>query len=198
MSKRMKILFTLSILLNLILVGLVGGGAIHKYNSFHRHMESKFGHLSPELKEKLKASFAASHDEIKASIKEGRAAKKQLKEAMNSEEFNEQLYDEASKKLNDLRYKMMQHKAAKTKALVKDLSADERRQMLGYLLRGGMDGFHSGFKRGGKSKFLTAKDRMPPPPPNSLDPKDVVRSPPAVLNEENTVEGDDILTPIPE
>ncbi len=192
MSKHMKLFFTVSVVLNLILLGMMGGGALHAHYEEKQKFDRKFGGLPEEVKVKLKESFGEFREDINVSREEAKAARQQLKDSMNGETFNEDLYDAASNKLNRLRYEMMQHKAERTKAIIQDLPADQRRQLLGYLLRGGMDGFHGGRSRGrdySKAKY-EARDED-----TSSSPNELIRAP----QPQPVREGDNnILTPIPE
>lgn len=193
MSKHMKLFFTVSVVLNLILLGMMGGGALHAHYESEHKFDRKFGGLPEDVKVKLKASFEEFREDIHASKEDAKAARQQLKNSMNGEAFDEDLYDAASDKLNKLRYEMMQHKAERTKTILQDLPADQRRQLLGYLLRGGMDGFHGGGSRGrdySKVKYETKRDEV-----NLPSSEETIRAPQPQPVKGN---GDNILTPIPE
>jgi len=191
MSKHMKLFFTVSIVLNLVLLGMMGGGALHAHYEAEQKFDRKFGGLPEDVKLKLKESFDEFREDIHASKEEAKAARQQLKDSMNGETFDEDLYDAASDKLNRLRYEMMQHKADRTKAILQDLPADQRRQLLGYLLRGGMDGFHGGShgRDYSKVKYEIKNENV------SSSPNELIRAPqPQPLKDGSK----NILTPIPE
>ena len=135
MSRRIKILFTLSVLLNIVFIGVAVGTVYKMSQKWDNHLDRKIGHLSPEMQDKIRASLWESRDEIRDLIQEGRQAKESMKDAINAEEFDVAAYDAASQQLIDLRAKAMLLRTNKTKEFIKDLPVSERRQMAGHLMR---------------------------------------------------------------
>jgi uncharacterized membrane protein len=162
MSKRMKILFTISMVLNIVLIGVVAGSAYSMHHHWDRKFERKFGHFSPEVKARIKDAFSDSRDEFHAFLTQAKEAREEMKDILNADPFDEAAYDAATEQLNQARLGMMQLKADKTKDIVKSLSVEERRQMAGHLMRGGYRGMRGEWgeesERPSKRSFETAPD----------------------------------------
>lgn len=91
MSKRLKVIFTLSVILNFVLIGLVVG---HGYKAFSPH-HFKDVDMSPETRATMKAALKEKHEKIRKVMHDIRAKKKNLEEVMSASEFDVNAYDTA-------------------------------------------------------------------------------------------------------
>ncbi len=167
MNKKLKIIFTLSILLNIILLGLMGGGSYRLFKHFnHRDFQREIASLPEDVRSRIDGAFEQSKAEIRGLFGEAREAKQAVRDALNEETFDPQLYQDAVSKLNEVRYKMLQAQAKKTGLIATELKAEDRRRFAGYLMRGGGkrgDGFdHVLSETEGRHRG----DNRPAPPKN--------------------------------
>jgi Spy/CpxP family protein refolding chaperone len=121
MSKCIKIIFTLSLLLNLVLAGMVGGGAWK-----HWHHEMPFGEASEQTRALFKQSFDNNRAAMKADIDALRAVRPALEKIVAAEKFDRAAYDAEVKKVLDVRNKMGQRRAAIMGDILAQLPQAER------------------------------------------------------------------------
>ena len=67
MTKAMKVIFTLSILINLVLIGVVGGGF---YKHHKRHTPPVPKELNAESRAKLENNMKVSREKMRAQFQE--------------------------------------------------------------------------------------------------------------------------------
>ena len=107
MSKKIKILFTISVLLNVILIGLVAGHSVKRWSD--HPMERAMKEMSPEgrhiVARKLQSAFRYGRDEMKKM----RATKKELKNILMAEEFDAEAFEEAAEKMSKMRHLSLIH-----------------------------------------------------------------------------------------
>jgi uncharacterized membrane protein len=128
MTKTVKTLFTLSILLNILLLGIGAGFAIKEWREDPWWEQAKV-ELSPQSQDLLKKSFDKMHDDMAPLIAETREAREQLKNLMAQESFDSKKFDQITAHIRDVRQKMGDKMTATTKELVSNLSPDERKKM---------------------------------------------------------------------
>lgn len=147
MSKKIKILMTVSVILNLILAGWIVGQVMRPHGPWHHGPDKMVQELPPQLRKEVEAVFEASHEKAKGVFEAMMAAKAELRGALSAETFDVQAYNNASRKLNELKAQMMALKADKTREIASRLSAIDRRKLAGHLMRSGRGGCERG--RGG-------------------------------------------------
>lgn len=138
MSRKIKILFTLSILLNVFFLGLFAGGISRLYQHFGMggEFQKELESMSPEVRERIEAAYASSRQEMRTLFMAARHAKQEVRDSLNAEQFDPQDFEVAIGKLNQIRLRMLQTQAKKTGMIASELNADERRKFAGHLLRG--------------------------------------------------------------
>ena len=134
MSRTIKILFTLSVVLNFVLLGLAAGYLMRDMHSGPWEEASK--ELSPESREMVSTMFEKMHVDAKPIMDEMKEARQDLKKVMMTEEFNEKEYDRCINRMRDLRQKMGEKFAATTKDVVVSLPPMERQRMAEKFLSG--------------------------------------------------------------
>ena len=163
MSRKIKIIFTLSILLNIVLIGVIGGGMLRMYKhfgqgDFHKEIQS----LPEDVQEKIDMAYKTSRQEMRNLFMEARQAKQSVRDSLNAESFDPQAYKDASEALNQVRYRMLQVQARKTGSIASELNAEERRRFAGYLMRGGRKGqFETSERRDGPMRNRTRPEDAP-------------------------------------
>ncbi len=127
MSKRIKLMFTVSVLLNVLLVGL-GGGVAYKHWAAHPWKQDR-QELSPEARHIVGRNLQGAFREIKPLGDEARKARAALIKVLSAEDFDADRYDEAALRLSVAKEKMRAKKVEVTKVIASQLSAEERGQM---------------------------------------------------------------------
>lgn len=106
MSKSIKIIFTLSLLLNLVLVG-IAGGCLWKRGG----PPMPFGETSAETQALFKRHFEANRGAMRADIDTIRASRKALEPIITAENFDRDAYDAEIDKVLKTRDKMGHRRA---------------------------------------------------------------------------------------
>ena len=150
MSKRMKVIFTFSLLFNLILFGLVGGHLYHRSQEVRPWAAWK-GRLTPETHALMKETFHKSRADIKGIFTEVKEKKTVLEAVYGAEVFDPQAYDAAAADLQQLGMKISKHKLDTFKGLAGQLPQSER-QILAQKLSKIVLGRHG--KRHGKYREM--------------------------------------------
>ncbi len=126
MSRTLKVIFTVSILLNILLIG-AGVGWYHKKSQWPGGYERP--KISDESREAIRSSFRQARSEMKPIFEEMRAAKAGMEEVLSAPEFDEVAYDAAAKKLLDTRDKLSKAMANNAKNFLEDLPPEDRKAM---------------------------------------------------------------------
>lgn len=138
MSKTIKVVMIISLVLNILLIGFIIGNVSHRFfinNSIRQKPQEFSVNLPPDKKE----LFFNTMQKVRA---ENRVVKKQLREArrkifsiLTSPQFDEDSYTSEVEKLHLLRGLMMKRFSNATKELAKQLNQEERRALAEHLKR---------------------------------------------------------------
>ncbi|MCB9989652.1 MAG: periplasmic heavy metal sensor [Rhodospirillales bacterium] len=142
MSRTFKIIFTLSVVLNLLLVGAVGSFALKMAGRMPGHDPAFKEDLTPETRHLMARTFRERHDEIKTHIKKGQDSRKALMDVMAAEKFDPEAYDRAVEDLIAVKGEMMRGFAGTVRELAKDLPVEERKKLGRHLADFGRPGGH--------------------------------------------------------
>ncbi len=127
MKKRFKVLLTGSLLVNVLLIGFVGG---HMYRKWANHpWQEVKQELAPQTRNVVGRTFQSAFRDIRPLGDEARKERASLVKILSAEEFDEAAFDEAVENLTGLSEQMMALKIKATKEVAGELSADERRKM---------------------------------------------------------------------
>lgn len=121
MSQSIKTIFTLSLLLNLILVG-VSVGCLWKR---HDH-KMPFSEASEQTRAEFRAAFEGNRDSMRADIDSIRASRASLESIIAAEPFDRAAYDAEVKDVLSIRDKMGQRRAGILGDVLEKLPASER------------------------------------------------------------------------
>lgn len=170
MSRTVKIIFTLSIIANLLVAGMALG---HHYRKPHGSWSAQFEEgLSPKGAEIVRTTLSGGREDFKAMMREMKAAKEEFIAAVNAPDFNEASFDQASGKVKDSVAKLTERRFSTLKKIVLALPQEDKARFADKFIRL-IQGFgkppgkpHHG--KGYWSKGDWGKDGpkgVPPPPP---------------------------------
>ncbi len=151
MTKAVKIIFTVSILLNLLLVGAFAGLAL-KHRSHQPWHEVK-NEMAPETQHLMAKAYQDSRREMGVAIKDMRKGRDDLVKIMSAEEFDPEAYDVAMAKIVKARAEMGAKRMEATKEMAAQLPQSERKKLaqkfkrFGDRKHGGRRGDHKGKER---------------------------------------------------
>lgn len=171
MSKKMKIVFTASVLLNVVLAGLAGGSTYkHWRDDNMRRMELE---MSPEGRNIVARTMQKAFTEGKPRMDEARAIKKEIKSILSAQQFDADAFEAQAQKLHEVMSDMGHKRIDVTKELASQLSASDRKILAEKFSKG----FHGHDKsRGDKDRphaFLKDQERVPKGISGELPPPDM-------------------------
>lgn len=127
MNKKIKIIFTLSLVINILLLGILGGQAYRMKSGGHGSWGTLREKLTPETRVLMKQTFKDKKPEIFAIFKEVREKKNVLIKVFSAEVFNPRAYDAAARDLQQLGIKIANHKLETFKELGTQLPQEDRK-----------------------------------------------------------------------
>lgn len=130
MNKKLKILFTVSVIFNVLLLGIHSGMAYKHVSDkpWHKVRES----LAPETKHVMARQFQKNRSDMKPIISEARAQKKAVLRVLQAENFDQDKFEREVKKLQKLQGKVRGYKAQSVGELAAQLSLEERTKLSGF------------------------------------------------------------------
>jgi uncharacterized membrane protein len=143
MNCMMKIIFTLSVLANILLLGGIGGMYFHPKGPVP--WEEATENLSPQGQQQVSAAFKDTWKEMVPLFKKAGEARRDLTGVMAAAQFDEPAFDRAAKNLHTVQDQINDKKLAAAKTLVAQLSPEDRKKFAEHLARsfswrGGGDG----------------------------------------------------------
>jgi len=127
MKKCFKILLSVSLLANVLLLGFVGG---HIYKRWAHHpWQSMKQELSPETRNVVGRAFQSTFKDMKPLGDEARKARAEMLKILSAPEFDEAAFDAAAAELAKTQDEMTALKIQATKDVAKLMSAEERVKM---------------------------------------------------------------------
>lgn len=160
MRSSTKVIFTLSVLLNVVLIGVVAGGVIKDLRKQPWHQAKE--ELSPESRSIVARNFRATHNDMRDIREQSQKLREQMKDIFKAEVFDVEAFDKAALKMDELKQKMHQRKIESIRELAQSLPQEERVKMADKLARG-MEPRKPGQKRG-KNAEKRGRDWSPPQP----------------------------------
>lgn len=134
MSKRMKVIFTISVLLNVILIGVIGGHALKRWSDNPLHQMQ--AEMSPEARHIVARTMQAAFRDGKGKMREARNVKKEIRAILAAEEFDADAFDAQAMKLHEIMSGMGQKRISITKDLAEQLSLEDRKVLAERFSRG--------------------------------------------------------------
>ena len=124
MKKRMKILLIVSLALNVMFIGIIGGHVAKKWSEHPRHDVVKT--FTPETRSLVARTFQSAYQDIQPLGDEARKVRAELLDAVTAEEFNEELFDEIVADMREIQDDIGLIKIEATKTLARELPQSER------------------------------------------------------------------------
>ncbi len=131
MNPRMKLIFTISILLNIVFIG-VGAGMFYK---FCQDIPIP-GTMSPDARAFVARTYQNGREEVKPLIEEVKARRKTVENILTSDNFERKSYDKAVDDLLDTQGKIMRHRANTMGKALNELSDDDRKKFSKEIING--------------------------------------------------------------
>ena len=136
MTRKLRVAFLLSVIINVLLAGVILGALPHRFIG-HRPSRETFRKDVDTLPEPARSRFLAKVDEFRKD-----PLRQQMTDARNeairllvAQPFDETAYDRQVDKINDLRVQITNRMAADMKEIVKGLPADQRDSLAKILKR---------------------------------------------------------------
>jgi uncharacterized membrane protein len=153
MNRRMKLIFTISILLNIVFVG-VGAGLLYK---FCRDVPIP-GEMSPDARNFVARTYQQGRADVRPLIDEVKARKKKVEAILLADEFNAKAYDAAVDDVLETQGKIARHRADTMSKALEQLSPEDRKKFSKHIL----DGLTPGRRGGHKPRKDWDKDKNRP------------------------------------
>ncbi len=152
MNNKIKVVFTLSLIANIFLLGWFAGYVFNRHDGFLLNSQSPRGHLSRMLfsqeqghhgagskvdlqtKNLIRSAFKEKRKDIRAALKESRERKEELANIFTNNDFNADLYNKKVEELLAADNKISRYKYEILGDLAKDLPLDSRSKLSGLLL----------------------------------------------------------------
>lgn len=127
MNRKIKIIFTLSLLLNIIFIGMAVGASWRMQNYFAER-ELRFSKdLPPETRHKVARTFREARIGMHDHYKKARALQMEMEKVLRADDFDEKAFDEISEKMLEMQQDLHVSKIKTTKKLAQELSPEERK-----------------------------------------------------------------------
>lgn len=133
MSKNIKILFTASLIFNLLLLGIIGGHALDRYKKHPWHQTKE--QLSPESRNLVGRTFQSAFREMKPIGDEARKVRAELVKILSADDFDEEAFNRQAEKMLEIGGQMDAHKMETVKTLATQMNAEDRRLMANKMTR---------------------------------------------------------------
>lgn len=133
MSRIVKVVFTLSILLNLVLAGVIAGAVMHKIQSHPLRQAAK--DFSPESQNLIARNFQDARRDMRDTFRELRSAVYRIDETMQAKTFDPEEFNRAAEKLSDIQGRMLERRLDIIRELGTALPPEEREKLGMKLLR---------------------------------------------------------------
>lgn len=126
--KLVKFLITFSVLLNVMFIGIFGGMVYKKYAEHEERRQARQT-LSPEARHLVARTMQQKHREIRKIMTEAKVSQNELVKILKAEKFDEAAFDVQMAKLKEAHEQAAGLKVEATRALAKELSAEERAKL---------------------------------------------------------------------
>lgn len=125
MSRRLKIIFTLSVLLNVLLIGVVAGACYKRMDGPPRFGDSR----DPQFNHKMAKAMMDARKGQEALFKDMKDAKKELVNVLAAPDFSEEAFLAASAKVEQAQEALSKARNEATLKMAKEMTLAERQQM---------------------------------------------------------------------
>ena len=135
MRKRIKIIFTLSVLLNVVFIALAAG-TVYKFN---QHAEKPLMDIRANLSEDARQTLRSKmRDGVRAQRdhqQKAKAYQQDMQKILSAEKFDREGYTALAEKLSNLNAQRSQERIKKTADLMESLSPGDRQAMAKHIAK---------------------------------------------------------------
>ncbi len=128
MSKKIKIIFTLSFLLNIILVGILLGGSYKMQKKHHSFPKD------PHIQEVMKSNMKKNKVHMVENFKKIRGYRDELKSIIIAEDFNQEAFEVKMSQILAVKNVISGRKVQTLGNTLSELSLEERKEFSGFVL----------------------------------------------------------------
>lgn len=146
MNGKIKTLFTVSVIFNLLLLGAVGGMAYKHFSP--PPFKEVYTEMSPEARNIVARTMQAAFRDGRAGMESAREIKTSIREILSAETFDAEAFDAQAEKLHTIMSAMGHKRIEVTKELAQQLSQEDRKVLAEKFAKG----FHGHDRRHHKGK----------------------------------------------
>lgn len=150
MSRKYKIILTVSIILNVLLLGMTGGMMYKKWQWKRSNIEIVQADFSPEARNLIARHFQEARNEMKDEFGKSRQRRKKLVDLLRAENFDQDEYDRTVEQMRDTQNELLERKMEMLKDLALALPPEDRKKISPQFIR--PYGPHHGSDKGKSSK----------------------------------------------
>lgn len=162
MNRRLKVVFTISVLLNMLLIGVLAGSCYKRMNGPGKFHERPPVMANSKLKQRMadaRRDQEALHDQLKSE-------KRKLLDVLAAPNFNEEEFRQASERIDRAQEALFIARSETMLKMVKDMTTEERQDMARHMQfmadrRGKSEGIKG---RKVKGKMHEPREEMQPAP----------------------------------
>ncbi len=126
MSRNLKIIFTLSLLLNIVFIGVTVGATMRIKRYFVEREQAFSQNLPPDVSHKVAKTFRETRMNMRDHYKEARAVREKMEKVLLTDPFDEKAFDRVAEEMLQMQMKLHRSKVEATKKLAKELPPDQR------------------------------------------------------------------------
>lgn len=127
MMSKMKISLSLSLILNMLLIGIIAGDAVRKYHD--RPWNEFKEQLSPETRALMKKTFEEKRQTIRQNKQIIGEMKGDLEIILTAEVFDPAAFEKSARAFLDFNHKISEGKLKTIKAMAEQLPLEERKKV---------------------------------------------------------------------
>lgn len=158
MSNKVKVIFTLSLMLNVLLIGF-GGSMAYKKHQFKQAFKHKMTeNVSEEGKQVMRDTFRQARSDKKGLIMKAVKNRKAMADLLMAEEFDAQAYDELAEQMMKDQNVLSTHKIELVKSMAQNMSIEDRKAMA-HKMADIVDGFKPRHRKDHKKGEMEGKER---------------------------------------
>ncbi len=131
MTKNLKIIFTVSLLLNIILIGILGGFVYKRIH--HDWFYGGRTEFDPETRHMAAKVMRKVRGDVRGEVLKIRVTRSKLMEILEAKRFDESAFDATAEELRKSHDKIVTKKIQATKELAAELPDEERQKLAGRL-----------------------------------------------------------------
>jgi uncharacterized membrane protein len=130
MNRSLKVVLLVSLIANVLLLGIVLGAAprrLEERPSFRERVKADIEKLPEPARTKMRENMEQTRKADEPTFREIRQAREEALKILAADPFDEAAYDRQVNRISELRANMFQHMSDNIKAIVKTLPPEQRK-----------------------------------------------------------------------